>query len=405
MGFEWKTFGKGVYVDGHEREDVVRYRQEVFIPQWLSAREKCLAYNPERNEWEFPKLRVHSFLPRPMVLVTHDESTFNANDGTRQGWTKIGQQPLRPKGRGRGIMVSAFLSPAGILRVPETYPDERLSSIPDWPHTQTGKPIREAVEYLEYGPDRYWDGDRMVEQTIKVALRIFEIAFPGCQALLAFDNASNHCSFAPDALLASKMNLGPGGKQAFLRDGAHNGLKHKMNFPRDYPWTELRDKPKGIKQVLSERGLWSDYRPDGSRMLLVCPSKEGKSTCSGPLCCARTLMASQPDFQSQKGKLQEEIEARNHTVIFYPKFHCELNFIERFWCSSKYYSREHCSYSLEGLRKTVPEALHSVPSSTIYRYHQRCERYIDAYKSGYSYGTKDFTERTHKSHRKIGARD
>ena len=43
------------------------------------------------------------------------------------------------------------------------------------------------------------------------------------------------------------------------------------------------------------------------------------------------LMASQRDFQEQKGRLEEELQAAGQLVIFYPKFHCELNFIEKFW--------------------------------------------------------------------------
>ena len=41
-------------------------------------------------------------------------------------------------------------------------------------------------------------------------------------------------------------------------------------------------------------------------------------------------MSKQPDFQGQRGRLQEEVEATGNLVIFYPKFHCELNFIERY---------------------------------------------------------------------------
>jgi len=59
----------------------------------------------------------------------------------------------------------------------------------------------------------------MVDHTIKAAIPIFERAFPGCQALFAFDNASNHTSYADDALRVDKMNLHPGGKQSRMRDG------------------------------------------------------------------------------------------------------------------------------------------------------------------------------------------
>jgi hypothetical protein len=42
------------------------------------------------------------------------------------------------------------------------------------------------------------------------------------------------------------------------------------------------------------------------------------------------------DFKAQKGRLQEELEAAAQTAMFYPKFHSELNFIERFWCAAKW---------------------------------------------------------------------
>ncbi|RPA70706.1 hypothetical protein BJ508DRAFT_196029, partial [Ascobolus immersus RN42] len=96
-------------------------------------------------------------------------------------------------------------------------------------------------------------------------------------------------------------------------------------------------------------------------------------------CCARSTLASQRDFREQKGKLEEMIVARGHHIIFYPKFHCELNFIERFWASTKHYIREHCQYNIQGLRQNVPAALASVPVKTIIAYYNHCERIIDAY--------------------------
>lgn len=155
--------------------------------------------------------------------------------------------------------------------------------------TKYGNPVREAVKYLEYGKDNYWDGDKIIDHTIEVALMIFKQAFPDCQALYAFDNASNHCSFAHDAPLASKMNFGPAGKQPVMRDGFFKGVRHPMNFAADYPYVDLRGKPKGIKQVLSKMFLWSDTKPDSSKLMLACISQKGKVTCDGTACCARTL--------------------------------------------------------------------------------------------------------------------
>jgi hypothetical protein len=62
-------------------------------------------------------------------------------------------------------------------------------------------------------------------------------------------------------------------------------------------------------------------------------------------------MASQRDFQEQKGRLEEELQAAGQLVIFYPKFHCELNFIERFWCAAKWYGGGHL---LPGYLNTLP---------------------------------------------------
>ena len=58
---------------------------------------------------------------------------------------------------------------------------------------------------------------------------------------------------------------------------------------------------------------------------------------------------------AQKPLVKEVIESRGHKVIFYPKFHCELNFIEMFWGAAKRYARNNCDYSFRALEKIVPE--------------------------------------------------
>ena len=287
----------------------------------------------ENGTWTRPPGLIEG--EKPLVLVTHDESTFNANDGKRREWKEKGKSPLRPKRKGKEIMASEFLTPIGRLRVPDSISDHQLLQDPGWPLDEKQKPRRCCTELLEYNKDNYWDGDKMTDQTVNLAARIFPYAFPDCQALFAFDNAANHACFAEDALLARRINLRVGGKQPRMRNGFNEATQEiqPMVFPEDHHDVLLRGKPKGLKQVLTERGLWRNRAPDGQAFLLECPTSHNRPGCNPSLngdCCARAVMSKQPDFQGQRGRLREEVEATGHLVIFYPKFHCELNFIERY---------------------------------------------------------------------------
>ena len=70
------------------------------------------------------------------------------------------------------------------------------------------------------------------------------------------------------------------------------------------------------------------------------------------------------------------LHQQGHKCIFYPKFHCELNYIEYFWGAAKRYCRLNCDHTYEGLKRTVPEALASVDIKTIRRYARRAQRYV-----------------------------
>jgi hypothetical protein len=137
----------------------------------------------------------------------------------------------------------------------------------------------------------------------------------------------------------------------------------------------------------SEEGAWFE------KFLLRCPTADERAGCPPNTdggYCARAMMAAQQDFREQKGQLEEELAAANQLCIFYPKFHCELNFIERFWWGAKWYSRA-----------TIPSALDSVSTACIHRYYKRCERTIEAYSEGLIYGTKEFTACVYKGHRQV----
>ena len=76
----------------------------------------------------------------------------------------------------------------------------------------------------------------------------------------------------------------------------------------------------GLKQVLIERVLWpaNNGRSDGFAFLARCPATGGRlgydSSVPGG-CCARAVMANEPDFRNQKGRVEEELESRDQLLI------------------------------------------------------------------------------------------
>ncbi|KAI9443972.1 hypothetical protein H4582DRAFT_2071545 [Lactarius indigo] len=118
---------------------------------------------------------------------------------------------------------------------------------------------------------------------------------------------------------------------------------------------------KGMEIIICERGLWPE---DG--LLTQCPHfhcPPGRTDC----CCWR-LLFTQPDFKNQKSQLQELIEERSHLCDFYPKYHCELNFIKQYWGTAKFrYHTAPRSTTIKEMEKMVKESLDDVPLLQIQR--------------------------------------
>ena len=108
---------------------------------------------------------------------------------------------------------------------------------------------------------------------------------------------------------------------------------------------------KGFKAILSERKLYPAAGLKGACESGV-PHREGGD------CCCQKLLDVQPDFAQECSALQHLVEDfARHLCMFLPKFHCELNWIERLWGAVKQYMRSHCLYTLPGLRETIRIAL------------------------------------------------
>ena len=100
----------------------------------------------------------------------------------------------------------------------------------------------------------------------------------------------------------------------------------------------------------------------------------------GVPCCCVFALSQCDDFKAQKNAVKELIESLGHLCVFLPKYHPELNFIERFWSRLKWWLRQHCEWSLRALFEKIEEACDKIELSLIRKYARTAWRWMDAYR-------------------------
>ncbi|KAJ7315808.1 hypothetical protein DFH08DRAFT_715332 [Mycena albidolilacea] len=108
----------------------------------------------------------------------------------------------------------------------------------------------------------------------------------------------------------------------------------------------------------------------------------------------------QPDFANQKSLLEEHCKAQGYSVIFFPKFHCELNCIEQCWEFAKRIYRIFPSSSKEeDLEHNMNAALDAVPLKTIRKFARQSDRFIDVYHKGLDGIQAEWASKRYRGHR------
>ena len=149
---------------------------------------------------------------------------------------------------------------------------------------------------------------------------------------------------------ALDVNVKPGGKQQIMRDTTWNGKIWKMYY------TERDGKvAKGMKMVLKERGI-STAGKTGDWM--------------------RKTLCKHSDFRDEKSMIEHMLIEKSHILCFLPKFHPELNPIERVWALLKRFTKAHCKYSLSSLHKNIPLAYDSVTLDNIRNHFRKVRHYM-----------------------------
>ena len=77
------------------------------------------------------------------------------------------------------------------------------------------------------------------------------------------------------------------------------------------------------------------------------------------------------DFATEKTIVEHYLETEGLQGCFLPKFHCELNPIERVWGQAKVQTRINTNFTIVQLRTIIDPALDSVSTDLIRKYFRR----------------------------------
>jgi len=144
-------------------------------------------------------------------------------------------------------------------------------------------------------------------------------------------------------------------KKICIADRFHNGA------PREFYWPEGHKNAgmfKGMATILTEHGF------DIGKLKAQC--KNFECTPGATNCCCHRILYHQTDFTNVESRLETVCKDRGVQVIFLPKFHCELNFIEQCWGYAKRLYRTYPLSSKDSdLEHNVIMALDAIPLSSM----------------------------------------
>ncbi|KDQ12520.1 hypothetical protein BOTBODRAFT_189230 [Botryobasidium botryosum FD-172 SS1] len=398
LGYRWKKTPTGQFVDGHERDDVVAYHQLVFLPVWEELLSVTHQYSLEGIECPSKSSGRHTVVCENAVPYA--------------------------KGEGASLMVADFVSP-----------DYGWLCSPDG---------NDKVRVL-FKPGKAWEGYFMSDEILKqakAAMDILQLHYPGKDHVFVFDNVTTHLKRASDAISVWRMPQNPpkygrewdgsdfgtgkrpknwgievnvtdkDGKLVYTADGTLLKKKIKMGdgefldgSPQSFYFPDrhkLAGVFKGMATILGERG-YSTINEKGKKLRAECKGFKCAKLPPGEVarCCCCWILYNEPDFVGVESLLEAACKARGFRAIFFPKFHCELNFIEQCWGYSKRVYREFPpSLTEEDLERNVLAALEAIPIDAIHR--SLC--FMDAYRKGLNGKQAAWASKKYRGHRVLPER-
>ena len=366
MGYRWTYDPKGQYADGHERSDVVDYRNNHFLPAMAQLQPWMTMWTSKDGERNDPPGVRH------VVVWYHDESTFYAYDRRRKRWVHKDEK-AKPyaKGEGHSLMVADF-----------------YSAEYGWLQSRDGKKRVRVLFRAGKACDGYFDNDN-VRTHLAMAMEILTANYSDEEHVFVFDNAKTHSKRPEGSQSAMRMTKGPSAnffvevndigddrrlqyspdgkilkKKIPMSNGRFaDGQEQQFYWPADCG-NKLAGQFKGMVWILEERGY-----VNVSKKKAQCGKKFSDCSPGKMDCCCRRMVFSKPNFMTVESILEAEANSQGFRVLFLPKFHCELNPIEQCWGYAKRnYWLLPASSSETDLENNVVKCLDEIPLITMRRY-------------------------------------
>jgi transposase len=115
-----------------------------------------------------------------------------------------------------------------------------------------------------------------------------------------------------------------------------------------------------------------------------------------------------PDYHNilhKKSILEIVINEVGYKVVFYPSFHCELNYIEYNCIELKRYTHVNCQYNFVELEKPIMEVMDHISLHNIRRIVNSSKRWLWSYIDSLNEEERKHAEKVYKSHRQAINKD
>ena len=140
-GFQYIGYKKGLYFNGHDQPDVIKYCQDIFLLMVKEHFPHLVCYQAGDAVENKVDVSPLNYVECQIVLVAHDEMMAQVHDTVKKSWVFEDQHALQKKGVGQGLHQS-----------------DVICSTVTW--------LKDTSQTLEYGKnyEGYWTGELFFKQ-------------------------------------------------------------------------------------------------------------------------------------------------------------------------------------------------------------------------------------------------